>query len=274
MLNALRGFLKNTGGNAAVTVSVAMVPVLLGVGLAVDYSRALMARSHMQAALDAGTLAAARTEPGLSDAERIAIGTDVFEANFEGKFPGVTATPVFAINGQQVTGSATLNLDNAIMDVFGTPHTGVGVESEVMVPTIGQAEVVFVLDYSSSMNDQYAPMRDAVISLINTITLGGTSTDVKVGLVPFAKTVYGTLPGAYVLGGTTGVPWTNCTVGRKWPWVWKDSTPTAASGSKWGRTDGDDTISSDEYDECDDHPDNNLVIRPADHRPCRNDCAA
>lgn len=262
MLDLIGRFLRSRRGNAAVVVSVALVPVLVGVGLAVDYSRALMARSHMQSSLDAGTLATARTEPGLSDAERIAIGKDVFEANFEGKFPGISATPQFMINGQQVTGTATMNLDNAIMGVFGTPETLLGTEAEVVVPTIGQAEVVFVLDYSSSMNDQYEPMRDAVISLIDTITLNRTSTDVKVGLVPFAKFVYGTLPGAHVLGGTTGVPWTNCTVGRKWPWVWKDSTPTGASDSKWGRTDGDDTIESDEYEDCDDHPDNNLIIRP------------
>ena len=38
-----------------------------------------------------------------------------------------------------------------------------------------------------------------MIGLINTITDGGTSNDVKIGLAPFSKYIYGTLPGGYVI---------------------------------------------------------------------------
>ena len=116
------------------------------------------------------------------------------------------------------------------------------------------------------MNDQYEAMRDAAISLINTVTDNGNSPNVKIGLVPFARYVHGTLDGSYVLGGTAGVPWTNCTTGRKWPWVWKDDTPTAAEASKWGRL-GNDSLGDiegdpDYYEDCQEMADENLTIRP------------
>ena len=239
------------------------------IGISVDYARAYSARTLLQSALDSAALAAAIAKTQETDAESIARGEQVFTANFDGKLNGVTATPQIVINGQQVTATASVNMPNIFMGAFGYNFSGVGTRTEVMVPSMGKAEIVFVLDYSSSMDDQYEPMRDAAIAMIEKITLNQTNPDVKIGLVPFAKYVYGTLPGEYVLGGTPGVPWTNCTVGRKWPFVWNTSPPLPASpGSKWGRTDGDDDIEPDEYDQCDDHPDNNLIIRPmtSDHQ--------
>ena len=157
--------------------------------------------------------------------------------------------------------SATLSADYEPLFPF-LLETKVSALSEVDMGNSGKTEIVFVLDYSSSMNSKYAVMRDAVVSVINQVTNNQTNPDTKIGLVPFARQVYATMDGKYVLGGTTGVPWTNCTIDRKYPWVWKDQTPTGATDSKWGRTDSNDTIESDEYDDCPNYPSRNLVIRP------------
>ena len=141
----------------------------------------------------------------------------------------------------------------------------VNAHSEVQMAGIGNAEIVFVIDFSSSMNGQYEAVRDAAVEMITEFTDNLTATDVKIGLVPFAREVYGSMDGAYVNAGTTGTLWTNCTISRKWPWVWKDQTPTAARKSKWGLMDDDrysDVYDSDYYDDCSNYPSRSLVIRP------------
>ena len=59
----------------------ALIPIVLGVGVAVDYGRALMVRERMQSALDAATLAVG-SWPGLSDAQMQAKAQEYFNANY------------------------------------------------------------------------------------------------------------------------------------------------------------------------------------------------
>lgn len=58
MLQALKKFAAAREGNFAVVGSITMIPLLAGIGLAVDYSSALNQRTHMQGALDAAALMA------------------------------------------------------------------------------------------------------------------------------------------------------------------------------------------------------------------------
>ena len=53
---AARRFLSANKGNVAVTFTIAAIPVIGFVGAAIDYSRANMARSSMQAAMDSTAL--------------------------------------------------------------------------------------------------------------------------------------------------------------------------------------------------------------------------
>ncbi len=256
----LNRFLSDARGTAAIIFSLAAIPMLLAAGMAVDFMNAHRYKTQVQNALDAAVLATATSTQ--DDAERIAQGVAVFQANFDSAAAGFSVAPVITIDDGRVTATADTAMPTTFMNLIGyteMPLTGL---AEAVSPGIGKAEIVFVLDYSSSMNDQYEAMRDASISLINDITEDQTATNVKIGLVPFAREVYATLPGEHVLGGTPGVAWSNCTIDRKWPWVVNDSTPTAATNSMWGRTDSDDIIDADEYDNCDSYTDNNLTIRP------------
>ena len=58
--DAARRFVRADQGNIAVMFGIALVPILSFVGAAVDYSRALNARSSMQAALDSTALMVAK----------------------------------------------------------------------------------------------------------------------------------------------------------------------------------------------------------------------
>ena len=55
-LGFLRRFAGATGGNVAIMFAIVLVPLVFFVGAAIDYSRANMARSSMQGALDSTAL--------------------------------------------------------------------------------------------------------------------------------------------------------------------------------------------------------------------------
>ncbi len=245
---------KDRSGNVGLLFGVVAVPLFAAVGMALDYSNMLRMRHDLANALDATALAAATSAP--SEMQQIA--NDVFAANFDSASYGVSLTPTITVSGEALSASA--NVDYSSIWMISSKRVISGF-SQVRLADTQNAEIVFVLDYSSSMNSMYAAMRDASVSLVKTLTKNMTSTDVKIGLVPFGAEVYTTMDGKNVLGGTTGVPWSNCTISRKWPWVWKDNSPTAAKISQWGRTDSDDTIDSDEYDDCPNYPSRNLTVR-------------
>ncbi len=263
-MNIREKFHNSVAGTTAVTFALLLIPVALSAGAMVDISRISSASSQVQEATDSAALAAA-TFNG-TNAQKIAEGENYFQANMYADVASFNPSVTINISAQGVvTASATGMYPTAFMAVGGySAHLVTGF-SEVKMAGIGQAEIVFVLDYSSSMDDQYDAMRDAVIGLINTLTDNQTNTDVKIGLVPFAGEVYASMDGRYVHGGTNGVTWSNCTIDRKWPWVTTDDTPTNANESKWGLLDDDnytDVTDNDYYEDCDEYTDNNLVIRP------------
>ncbi|NNL89420.1 MAG: VWA domain-containing protein, partial [Marinicaulis sp.] len=218
----------------------------------------------IQEALDAAALAAARNIEK-SAAERMAIAQQMFAANLASSSIDVAATPVFEIDDHGVVATVVYNMPTSILKAVNVPDLPIGLMSEAVSPGLGEAEFVFVLDYSSSMDGKYDEMRDAAIDLVDIISEDGTNTSLKFGFVPFAREVYATLDGAYVIGGTPGVSWSNCTRDRRHNYNITDDTPIAGViDSKWGRTDGDDVIDPDEYDTCGQYPSNNLEIADLD----------
>src|ERR1700679_1818228 len=53
----VRGFRRDSRGNIAVTFTMALLPILAGIGSAVDYSQASRMRAKMQSAADAASVA-------------------------------------------------------------------------------------------------------------------------------------------------------------------------------------------------------------------------
>ena len=67
----------------------------MAAGVAVDYSRAIDLKTEMQAALDAGALAAAASR-SMSDGERITLAKTSFSSNFRNRF-GVKPVPTVTL---------------------------------------------------------------------------------------------------------------------------------------------------------------------------------
>src|SRR5690606_27050104 len=80
--NMLRKFLAETGGNYAIAVAAAMVPLMGGLALAVDYAEMNRQRQATFSALDAAGIATAREYvSGASTEAVLAYARDFFDAN-------------------------------------------------------------------------------------------------------------------------------------------------------------------------------------------------
>lgn len=261
---SLANLLRNQSGNFAMVFALTLLPITLAIGVAVDYSGKYRFESRLQEITDASALATASFSG--TDAEKVAHGVAMFEAMTTEFSEEVGANiTIDILPSRKVVASAEAAYSTNFMMISGHESMAVDGYAEVNLAGIGKAEIVFVLDYSSSMDDQYEAMRDAVINLINTTTSNLTDTNVKIGLVPFAREVYASMDGRYVIGGTDGVLWSNCTRDRKWPLVVRDDSPTGAASSKWGllgNDDDDEVEGEDYYEDCENYVDNNLVIRP------------
>lgn len=263
-----RLFRADLRGTVALVFAASAAILIMGIAVAVDIGRSTRAHSVLQKAADAASIAGA-SYMGATIDQRIAAATQVFQTN--ATKAGINATPVVSMepNSRVVAVEAEASVPTTFAKIGGFNEIDISVRSAASLPQF-QGEVVFVLDYSSSMTsgdgtgqEKWQSMRDASVDLINRLLNGEPNPYLKVGLVPFAREVYLSLPGEHVLGGTAGTTWTNCTVDRRHPYVAQDSTPVSSSPeTQWGRTDGDDIIAADEYDDCNNYASRNLIVRP------------
>lgn len=244
---------------------------LVAGGAAVDYSKAVQYRTALQHATDAAVLAAAalaKQSPTAGDSAYIDAAKKTFEANaLSLRLAARPPQSAVAINAGAISVRATGLAQMSFMSILGMPELEVTAYSESGLGSGGAAsfaaEIVLVLDNSSSMSSSsHAAMVTASKAVVNEFTNKLTNTNVKIGLVPFSKYIYATIPGQYVMGGTPGFAWTNCTGDRRYPYNTDNSLPTLANiASQWGRTNGNDTVGTDEYVDCPAEASANLQVR-------------
>lgn len=224
---------SSDGGNVASMAAVAALLLLGGIGAALDYTRMATLQSQLQNAVDSGVLAAASLDSELDAARRLH-GKRVAETNIA-NLSSITTDITLNIDGNGVvTGTGEMIYQPVMMHMFGFDDLPVTAISEAMAEggTV-DAEIVLVLDYSSSMNSKYGAMRTAAVNLVRDLS-ANEDAEIEFGLVPFAEEVFMTLDGRYAVGGSPGVPWVGCTISRRWPFVVSDRTPNGSDRSKWG----------------------------------------
>jgi Flp pilus assembly protein TadG len=238
--STFKRYAKADGGTTAILFAVSLIPMLAAAGAAMDFVSFYNTRSHMQAALDAASLAGA-TAAGASTADRIKIATDTFNANMNAADLANSSIKVaFKPNAKTVEGTASLVMPTTLMSLVGIDVMDVGANSEVSIPTNKNAEIAFVLDYSGSMTEyaggevKYVAMRDAVTKLVNNLT-ASNSDKLKFALVPFSDQVLTDIPNQYVYGQPAVGMWAGCTLDNPWPYNLTDVPPAAGNGSKWNQ---------------------------------------
>lgn len=263
-ISLVRRFATAEKGTTAVTFALAIVPMLLATGAAIDYLRYASAKTELQGALDSGALAVAAAQT-LPTADRIKAGEDSFKRNIaNGQLAGEIVSVNFSLNNSKVIGTASVELPTALMQIAGITRMGIDIETEISMPEVKKAEIALVLDYSGSMDDaiggqkKYVSMKIAAKKLVTDLAAANPK-NIKIGLVPFSHHVYATLPNAHVVGQGPSGNWTGCTQDRKYPFNTTDATPIAGDNpTMWGHPQAPEHIAWG----CSGYVSNNLKVKP------------
>jgi Flp pilus assembly protein TadG len=188
----LEQFAANRSGVTAILFGIMLIPLMLGVGLAVDYSRALRVKQHLGRALDVAALAMGSWRD-LNDAQLKLKAKAFFAANYDAENLGTPSPLTVNIQENKITISATSTVDMIIMPIAGFNQVTVGALSEVTLNE-KKIELVMVLDNTGSMgwSGKLTSLKNASNTLLDVLIPdegGGVSEDVKIGLVPFAAAV-------------------------------------------------------------------------------------
>ena len=217
-----RRFAGSTRGNVAIIFALSL-PILVMMTMGgIDLSRASTVRVNLQDALDAASLAAARS-PAVTNADLTTIGTQVLKANLQ-NYPDITlASATFTLSANQtVISNATVNVKTLVANIILPPYgklmgdtIPVGAHSEVNRSS-KNIEVGLVLDITGSMDAKLNDLKTAANQLVGIVVQKQQSPYYsRMAIVPYS---IGVNMGSYAAGarGTpkgaisiTGAAWTS-----------------------------------------------------------------
>lgn len=188
-------FARAERGNVAMMFAIALVPMLGFIGAAIDYSRAVSARSAMQAAADATALMISKEATSLTAEQITTKAKAYFTALYNRTDVGnVTFNAVYSPNsgnGASVKVDATGRLPTDFMKVAGLPNMDINASSTTKWGNI-RYRVALALDNTGSMAsaDKIGELKKAATKLINDFyAMAKADEDVYISIVPFAKDV-------------------------------------------------------------------------------------
>lgn len=187
-------------GNIAMLFGIAVLPILLFVGAAIDYSRANAARSSMQSALDSTALMLSRdlAQGTITTSDLAAKAQSYFNALYTSKeAQNPTVTVSYAPNtstGSNVIMTASASINTDFMQLAGVPTIKFSTNATATWGDV-KMRVALALDNTGSMKDdgKMTALKTAVAGtggLIDQLSLLAKNTgDVYISIVPFAKVV-------------------------------------------------------------------------------------
>jgi Flp pilus assembly protein TadG len=231
---------RDQQGGVAALVGLAMVPLALVLGLAIDGGVAYGAHSRLQGAVDSAALAGARAaafQPENAEAD----ARMFFDANFPADYLGgqiIDFDAAFNEDARELTVNAEVEVPTAFMRLAGFPTVKIAASSTAERSLTG-IELSMVLDVTGSMNavdpsggTKIGALKKAAGTLLDVI-YGEEETvdDVSIAVVPYNTEVNlgsdrtdlltGFDPAAY---GTDG--WKGCVEARAEPFDRADAPPS------------------------------------------------
>lgn len=212
----LRSLLRDPTANTIVIAAASLVPLMAMVGGGVDAGRYYMAASRLQAACDAGALAARRamTTSAFTTTHRT-IAHNFFDHNFpDGLYGSTGRTRSYAANTQGVvTGTASAVIPATIMRTFGYETFNISASCSADI-NIANTDIMFVLDVTGSMTatdagngmSRIQALRNATMNFYDTVKASTSgSAQVRFGAVPYSMSVNvgGLLPSQYIASSHT-----------------------------------------------------------------------
>jgi len=197
MTGRLKGFFQSfaaeTRGAVMIVFAAALIPLLVGVGLSVDYSRALTVKQRLGQALDAAALAAG-SWPDLTETQIETKVQEFLTANYPSLIEGSPSSFSVTKTDEVISITASSNVDTVFLKLAGINQVDVTSFTEVALKQ-KKIELVMVLDNTGSMSwsGKIDALRDAATTMVEILKPGSgsaaNSEDVKIGLVPFAAAV-------------------------------------------------------------------------------------
>jgi Flp pilus assembly protein TadG len=261
----LSRFRRSQSGNLTIAFAMALFPLGAASGVAVDYSRISSSRAALQAALDAGTLAAATESNGRTETQLRTTVENFLTGNKQaGAYRDLSFT-VQATDEWTVIATARACIDLVFAGVLGGSTQCFSVTSEAKRGK-NHLEVVLVLDNTGSMSssNRIVHLRNAAKSLVEVLRNAATGDrTVKISLVPFVTSVnikgpgfdmawmdtlaqnplhgvnFDAAPGSpagtkvnhFALFNQMSLTWKGCVEARPAPFNLSDAPPTAANPS-------------------------------------------
>jgi len=144
----LRSFRADRSGNVATIFALAMIPILTGLGMAIDYSRALKTRTSVQDALDSALLAGAKD--GTSGWAEVA--TNVFTSNLQAKSISASA-PSFSKSDSYYVGSVSSAVPTTILGIVGINSMAVTASNRALGAPDGDNSCILTLGHGLLKTD-------------------------------------------------------------------------------------------------------------------------
>lgn len=234
--------LRDQRGIVAATVGLVAVPLVLAMGVAVDGARVWLVRSRLAQAVDAATLAGARST---EEAEIRAEAQRLFDANFEAGYLGSTVSPLSFVH-EPVAGTVQITAHAQVPTMVMRLAALETVEVEATATAIRRVnglEIALVLDVTGSMQgSKIASLKSAAEDLVE-ILFGDAeeAEELAIAVVPFSARVnIGTSRSSWTSGSVSG--WPGCVDARSGTLALSDDPPseglfpkTAATYSYWSR---------------------------------------
>jgi Flp pilus assembly protein TadG len=188
-----RRFALARGGNVAITFAMATVPVIGGVGAAVDYSHANSVKVALQAALDSTALMLSKEASTDTSGQLQQNAAKYFKSLFtrpEGTNVSIAASYTTS-GGAAVVVNGQVDVPTVFMGIMG--HKTITVQGSSTVKWGStRLRVALVLDNTGSMAEdgKMTALKDATKSLLTQLkSAAGSNGDVYVSIIPFSKDV-------------------------------------------------------------------------------------
>ncbi len=184
-------FYRSRRGSVALLFGVILLPLLIAIGVGIDYSRALLVRDRMNEAADAAALAIG-SWPDMDHKELKAKAHQFFEANYpEGKLGAIGNLDVRFDDNDNIYVTVTGEVPTTFMQLANVKKMNVAAETMVSREE-RNIELILVLDTTGSMRNggKMDALKNAAREMVNTLFDGKSTSDtLRIGVVPFSAAV-------------------------------------------------------------------------------------
>ena len=225
----LTKFSHDNRGNLAVIAAVSLLPMLIAVGAAIDYSRVYNTQAKMASALDSALLSAAKSlsSGAITDNQVQSHILAMLSANLGASFNGLNYSITNYVNDTEngkLSANLTVELPMAMMSLANIDSKTLNTSVEV---TYGNqnVELTMMLDVTGSMyGSKISSLKNAAKDAIDILLPNQVANKKKmrIGLVPYSYSVNAS-PFAYNVTDTNS---DKCVTGRVGANKWTDATPS------------------------------------------------